>query len=189
MPWRRIRSALVFFGCAGVLATFGLTWSNAQYEQARHAQEAAVRQLSQAQATLTRTNLERPQLLSRVVYFQSLQHRRWLGPEHRLEWLELLRDIRSAHRLQAFSFSFSPQHPLTGTGEHALSSTLTLNMTLAHEGQLLSFFQDLFERAPALLIPRRCLFDPADETSDAPHAALKVRCEIDWVSFHVRNGL
>lgn len=187
-PRQRTASALVFCGCAALLATVGLTWSSTQYEQARHAQETALQQLVQAQAALARTNLEQPQLLSHIAYFQSLQRRRWLEPAQRLEWLELLRDIRSTHRLREFSFSFSPQHPLTGAGEHALSSTLRLNMALAHEGQLMAFFQDLFERAPALLIPRRCLLASADETTDAPPAPLKVECEIDWVSFRVRNG-
>ena len=77
-----------------------------------------------------------------------------IGEEARLEWIELLNEIRERRRLPGIRYEFAPRRPLDRdqTGAFGLyASAMKLQARLLHEEDLTRLLSDLRERAPALI--------------------------------------
>ena len=150
---------------------------------AQSERDAAERQLKQAR------NEER-QIQNDAAQFAALQARGVVGEENRLEWTELLREIRDRRRLPALDYEIAPQRPLApgSNGDLVfLASPIQLNAHLLHEEDLLRLLDDLHRHARPLLRVRECTLErlprgAAEGSSAHPRANLRAECQIDWIT-------
>ena len=91
--------------------------------------------------------------------YKRQQERGIIGPEQRLEWVELLKEIRDKRRLIDLQYEIAPQRLLDGnpTGRYAFhSSAMKLQLRLLHEEDLTRLIGDLRSQAKALIRVRSC---------------------------------
>ncbi len=185
--WRKLRLSLVIFVlfCLGgaVLVLFSLE----QQQQARRLLATAQAHNAQAQARLKQVREEESEIKLKAALFSNLAARGVIGEEQRLDWVELLRDIRNNRRLLDIQYEFSPQQPL-GNGQGPWSfqvSSMRLQLQLLHEEDLLNILADLRNTAKAQVLVRSCEVSrqprPPGE-SQGLHANLKAQCLLDWIT-------
>lgn len=136
---------------------------------------------------LRQVRSEENEIRQKAAVFNELQSRRILGEEQRLEWVELLEEIRARHRLPEMRYEIAPRQPLekSPSGQLALyASTMKLELKLLHEEDLTRLLDDLRREAPALIQPRRCDISRLARTAadGASTASLQAGCLIDWIT-------
>jgi hypothetical protein len=121
-------------------------------------------------------------------FCSTLQERGIIGEEQRLEWVELLKDIRDQRRLIDLRYDLAPQRLLDGgpPGDFAFyASTMKLEVKLLHEEDLTRLLGDLQLQAKALIRVNRCRVErlpPSVDERAGRHANLVADCEIDWLT-------
>lgn len=166
--------------CGGLLVHFATD----SHRQAQLAQANNVRQLADADAKLKQVSNEESDVKHKSLIFKQLQERGVIGEEQRLEWIELLKDIREKRRLLDLEYEIAPQRLLEGHGANDFSfyaSAMKLRIKLLHEGDLERLLNDLRSQAKALIMIRSCAVSRLPAMSDE-HANLLADCEIDWVT-------
>jgi len=125
--------------------------------------------------------------------FAKLQTRGVIGEEQRLEWVELLRDIRDKRRLLDLQYEIAAQRPLDagpGNGFAFYASTMTMQLKLLHEEDLLRFLDDLRQQARALIQIKSCTVErlPRNNPRSGIPAQLQAECRIDWITLREVSG-
>lgn len=158
------------------------------------AMQAATRDRAAAQAKwnefdgkLKQVRNEENEIKQKSTVFNALQARGMIGEEQRLEWVELLKDIRDKHRLIDLQYEIVPQRRLeagSSGGFAFYSSTMKLQLKLLHEEDLTRLLDDLRNRARALIQVKRCDVSrlPSGAGGNSPAAQLQADCQIDWIT-------
>lgn len=149
---------------------------------------AAIAQRSEANARLKQVRAEESEIKLKSALFNRLQERGIIGEEQRLDWVELLKDIRDHRQLIDLRYDVSPQRLLDGSpvGDFAFhASSMKLQLKLLHEEDLTRLLRDLQQQAKALIRVNSCKVErlppTADERADG-RANLLADCEIDWLT-------
>lgn len=188
----RIRWGLGFLLFAAVVGFFLTTTAQRLVEKAEGSQRQLQAQQRDIRARLARAPEEEKELRNKIILYQQLLDRGVIGQEERLNWVEQIARIKAARRLLDFQYEIAPQRPLgdailpggaqAGSFEF-VASTMSLQMPLLHEDDLLGFIADLRRSVPAHLMVRDCTIDRlaagADRTATAQ---LRAICSIDWVT-------
>jgi len=142
---------------------------------------------SERRATLDRIgrlSQEARELQGHLAIWNRLTELRIVGEERRLEWVDALARIRSARGLSDLRYQIEPQKPWKSEREGAAvevrSSTMKVELSLLHEGELLRFLDDLRGSGSAYYAIRRCSIDRA--TAFAGARALRGKCEIELLT-------
>lgn len=193
--FRRIRLslalALVMIAAGGAIA-FG---STRLLETERKANREALSKRNEIQGKLSRARDEEQEIKQKIARFNALQARGIIGEEHRLDWVEQIRQIRNARKLFDIQYEIAPQRPLDGAGAGGgydfFVSTMRLQMPLLHEEDLLNFLSDLRNSARAYIRPRDCKVErfpkgPSERGGAMPQ--LKAECSIDWITIREKKG-
>lgn len=178
-----LAAMLVLLLVAGLLAWN--TQSDATLaERERNAAIAARNQIDQR---LRQVRNEEQEIKERAHLLQRLQSAGIAGEEHRLDWMELLRDTQRDLRLPGMKYEFGAQTTLDG-GKLApdgwYASPLRIQFRLLHEGDLLNFLARIQKNASALVLVRACKLGPLPGQPDAraAMAQLGAECEIQWLT-------
>ena len=136
---------------------------------------------------LKRVSSEEIEIKQKSALFKTLQTRGIVGEEQRLEWVELLKDIRDKRRLLDLVYEIAPQRPLdtpSATGYAFHASTMKLQIKLLHEEDLTRLIDDLRQQARALIQVRSCSITrlPRGPSEGAIPAQLQADCSIDWIT-------
>ena len=129
---------------------------------------------------------EEDEIKQKSAVFKALQTRGMIGEEQRLEWVELIKDIRDTRRLIDLQYEIAPQRRLdadTTKGFAFYSSAMRMQLKLLHEEDLTRLLDDLRNRAKALIQVKRC--DVARlpyNTGSSQTAQLQADCQIDWIT-------
>lgn len=176
---------------AGALAIWASTRLAVDVQRA-HADARSA--LADAQRSLSAARSEEAEIAAKIDRFRALVERGAVGPEQRLAWVELIRDVRERHRLGALDYEFSPQRPLDAgivppdaDRLEIAGSALRIRLPLLHEAQLVNVLEDLGRNASALVRVRECTIARRDAAADAA-GALQAECLLDWITFRPRNG-
>lgn len=142
---------------------------------------------------LQRVSSEESEIKEKSALFQRLQKRGIIGEEQRLEWVELLKDIRDKRRLIDLVYEIEPQRPLDvapGAGFTFNVSPMKVQLKLLHEEDLTRFLGDLNEQARALIQVRYCKVtrQPQGQAGTSGQANLLAECRIDWVTLREVAG-
>jgi len=177
--------AAVLMIAVGVL---GLYAANKTTERARQAKIAVIAQGSEADRKLKQVREEESEIKQKSILFNNLQERGIIGEEQRLDWVEVLKDIRDRRRLIDLRYDISPQRALdsTAVGDFAFyASSMKLQLKLLHEEDLSRLLADLRQQAKALIRVNSCNVErlpPAAEERAGGWANLLADCEIDWIT-------
>ncbi len=120
--------------------------------------------------------------------FRRLYDAGLLGRERRLSWLETLRRAGDANGLTQVTYKLDAQREATpdfsiALGEYRLyASTMTLNLALLHEGDLLRLLNALDRDALGQYAVTHCVMKRSGENLDlsAKGANLNANCTLDW---------
>jgi len=186
--WPKVRVSALVALLMVAIGSVALYAANRFRNAAEQARTAAFAQRGEADGKLRRVREEESEIKHKSLLFNRLQERGMIGDEPRLEWVELLKDIRDRHRLLDLRYELSPQRPLDSgeVGDFAFYlSSMKLELRLLHEEDLSRFLADLRQQAKALIRINRCQVERlpagADERAGG-RANLSAECEIDWLT-------
>lgn len=183
----RIRASL-FAALAAGIAAGGIAWiTDRWHDSAIKARATAAAQLGEFEGKLRQVRSEEAEIKHKAAVFDKLRERGIIGEESRLDWVELIKEIRDSRKLLEIQYEFLPQQSMEkeGSGDYAFrSSTMRLQMKLLHEGDLLQFINDLRSRARAYIRVRSCTLSriPRGTLGAGDPALLGAVCEIDWIT-------
>ena len=176
-------ACLLMVGTGGGLVAYAL----AHYRQAHRAQLAAAAERAQSDGKLRQVRNEESEIRQKSTLFSALQARGVVGEEQRLDWVELLKEIRDARRLQDLQYEIAPQRrldPGAGGGPVFYASAMHLQFKALHEEDLTRLLDDLRQQARAHIRVRACALShlprDAGQTPGSPH--LLADCQIDWIT-------
>lgn len=187
--WPSILLAVLMFAVAAVLAQV----SNGSMESARIVRLAATADQKEADGKLKRVRDDAGEIKEKSIVFNKLHERGMIGEEQRLDWVELLKELREKWRLADLQYEIEPQRQLDGKASSDFAfaaSAMKLRMHLLHEGDLLGLLGDLRRQAKALILIRSCKVErlPASaEERGSGWANLLAECEIDWLTLRARG--
>jgi hypothetical protein len=173
-------------------ATALTLWSTAGERKARSERDVEAGRKAQTEQRLRQVRTEEDEIKERTQRFQQMELAGIIGPELRLDWTELLRDLQHQLRLPGMTYEFGPQTPLetvSGAGYAYHSSQLRIQLRLLHEGDLLNFIERLQKEAKAMVLVRNCKVWRLPPTTAATDAAqLGAECMMEWVTLRRTSG-
>ena len=182
LQWSLLATVLMMaIGAAMVYFAFNAT------EAAKRDRTAAQTERNEFDGKLKQVRDEEDEIKQKSVVFNALQTRGMIGEEQRLEWVELLKDIRDTRRLIDLQYEIAPQRRLdtdAAKGFAFYSSAMQLHLKLLHEEDLTRLIDDLRERARALIQVKSCDVSrlPQSTTDGSTIAQLQADCRIDWIT-------
>lgn len=128
--------------------------------------------------------------------FVSLYNNGVIGPEQRLNWIEVLRAAGDQIRVPSLSYQiesrqvFTPAFSLNMGKFRLYSSKMQLNMQLLHEGDLFSILSLLNEKARGSYSLSSCsIIQSVVTITDNPDAGnITARCELQWYTISLADG-
>lgn len=170
------------------VAAAALHFAHSARTRAELARDLVMAERQESYGKLKQVRDEETEIKQKSILFTRLQERGIIGPEQRLEWVELLKEIRDKRRLIDLQYEIAPQRLLDGNPSSSYafySSAMKLQLRLLHEEDLTRLIGDLRSQAKALIRVRSCdvarLPASADERSGR-RANLSAECEIDWLT-------
>lgn len=183
---RKLQGSLLLATTLIAAAAAALWWTRGQLDTARREAASAASSHREADNRLKRVRDEEVEIKAKSATFRDLAKRRVLGPEQRLEWVELVSDIRRDLRLFAPDYEFAPQQELgVGAGGYQfVGSPMGLRLPLLHEGDLLGLLAQLKARAPAIVQPRTCQIQRQALATDrlGVQPNLQAVCTLHWIT-------
>lgn len=182
-----LRQLYLSGGLALVLLALGagVVWrAKAETRAAGEALKQAERRAGDIRNRLRQVNIEEQEIRAKSSFYRQLEQRRMIGPERRLDWIELIDGIREQRKLFEIDYEISPRkQDGAAIGDFSLNaSEMSFHLPLLHEGDLLTFLNDLQQRAPALVQVKQCeivrLAGRPDRQSGDPN--LDARCRLQW---------
>lgn len=181
---------------AMVLAGAGTSYAAFHWVQASQRDRAAAQaERNEIDGKLRRVSSEQSEIKEKSERFNALQARGVIGDEQRLEWVELLKDIRDRQRLLDLQYEFAPQREIStksdaksdgkpDAGFGFFASTMKVQIKLLHEEDLTRFLAELREQARALIQIKSCTVSrlPQEVNDSSLSAQLLADCQIDWVT-------
>jgi hypothetical protein len=176
--------ALVLAGVACYFAADG-------YLQDAKTQKAAISaQRVEVQGRLDRANEEEREIMANLQQYRALEARGIIGEEKRLDWIDVLSEIKGERRLFNISYSIEPQKPLdypgigAGEGAYFMASRAKINLQLLHEEDLLNFIDDLAKRSKLHLSARSCNIQRMDRGGGGATLSprLQAECAFDLIT-------
>lgn len=192
---RKIQSGLFAAVLACAVGAAALAAALERKNEAQTARAAAGEEHREFESKLERMHDDEGTIRQSFALSGALQRRGVIGEEQRLDWIELLRDIRNKHRID-LQYELAPQRELesdAGATFAFYASTMKLQLQLLHEEDLIRVLDDLRNEASALVLVRECTISRVrasdGEQSDrraGPRANLQADCRIDWVTIRER---
>ena len=130
--------------------------------------------------------------------FRELHQQGIIGDEHRLDWLEVLRNTGSSMKLPGLSYTiesqkpFAPSFAINMSSYSLFRSTMRLNMQLLHEGDLFNLLEALDRQALGSFTVSSCRLNNNvvdDSNSDANRSNVTAECSLDWLTLRLASGL
>lgn len=170
-------SLLVASGAIAYLSVIATRKAEAEYRAAadRHAR---------TDTKLRQVRTEEEEIKNRGALFLRMQERNIVGEEKRLDWTELLQDIKRRLRLPDMSYEFAPQKPLEGGSNDGYAffvSPMKLHLRLMHEEDLLNFLDGVQSEAKAIVLTRSC---NVARSASSGAGQLAADCELSWITVH-----
>lgn len=172
----------------------GSVWS---VQQLKRSSEKSLRDVSaerrDIQGKLARAREEQQELRDKIGRFQELKAHGLIGPEQRLDWIEIIARLKATRGIFKLDYDFAPQRPVDASvlpggaaagGFEIMSSQMRLQLQLLHEGELLNFLSALRDAVPALVQVRSCTIErlAPGNTDRGKNAQLKAECILEWIT-------
>lgn len=121
--------------------------------------------------------------------FLKLVNQGVVGSEDRLSWFETIQNTAKKRGMPLVKYSISSQEKLTEKnikrkykGIDVYKSVMTLDITMAHEGDLFALLNDL-EKADGLYAVDKCKIEKIGNKVVDTDNNMKAYCELGWYTF------
>ena len=122
--------------------------------------------------------------------FKKLVKQGVVGDEARLDWFEQIQQTAEERGMPLVKYSISSQKKLAYEnikraypGIDVYKSTLSMNITMGHEGDLFALLNDL-KQTSGLYTVDKCDIQKLDKKSGDSAANMTAYCELGWYTFH-----
>jgi len=122
--------------------------------------------------------------------YTSLVNRYIVGDENRLSWFETIQSTTNARGMPSVKYNVTSQERLTdksrqhsAKGLEVYRSKMTLDIKMAHEGDLFAMLNDLEENAKGLFVVDKCDIKRIDSPSKESQVKMRSQCELSWYTF------
>lgn len=193
---RLLRWPLISLGVALVIAlAVGLTaWHFMQ--QTRKQTNQIVLDSLRIQDEARRLAAEEQEIHDKIDIYQAILARGIIGPERRLDWVELIRASQRERQLLDLEYEIQPQIPLpkanSNGGYTFMDSAMRVQIPLLHEEDLLRFITDIQTHASAFVRVRSCRITRAApnqvKPGEGPSPNLQAECLLDWITLKDQTG-
>ena len=183
-----IAMALTMTACGAALIWF----VNVQLIGANVTFAAVKKDRVQARERLARISEEEREVKQRIEVYRRLRDLHIIGKERRLDWADAIQRIRFQREMLDVRYRIEPQKVLISIpgkpGKVDFNvSAMRLELALLHEGDLLTFLDDLRDAGNAYVSVRRCIVtrsgsaaSPAATPTLTPR--LRAECQIDLIT-------
>ena len=191
--FRRLQWAIAFLVIMALVGG-GSVWTTLQLKKSSEKtfQEATAARRD-IQSKLARARDEEQELRDKIVRFQALRTRGYIGAEKRLDWVEAIARIKAARRIFKLDYEFAPQRPLdagilpagaSAGGFEIMSSRMRMQIQLLHEEELLAFLTELRDAVQALVQVPSCTIErlAPGNTDRGSKAQLRAECTLEWIT-------
>ncbi len=200
--FKKIQWALLLLIVSLLIASAAVWVVFAQQKTATQTHNSLIAAEKEMAANLRRARNEEQELRDKITRYEALKQRGIVGTEQRLDWIDLINQIKTARRIPKLEYDFAPQRKLDATflpegaetsGMRFMSSQMHLRLSLLHEGELLGFLDDLRAAAPALIQVRACnlarsMPSPADPAQRGIKPQLTAECTLEWITLKSSTG-
>ena len=188
--WRKLRFPII--GLVAALILVGVLVSFA--DQYRLKNELALQtqqnNLNQARQKYQSSGLEKETIIQYLPVYNGLLASGFIGEEHRIEWIETLRQIHAQHKLFSIDYSIGLQENykpsfLPNLGNFTLHrSVMSLKLDMLHEGDLLALLDGLRMQTTPYMVRDCEIKRPISASINIKTivANMQAICEIDWLT-------
>lgn len=113
-----------------------------------------------------------------------------VGEENRLNWLETIQATANARNMPSVKYNVTSQSLVEDkTGQHQAQglkvyrSEMTLDMEMAHEGDLFAMLNTLTEKAQGLFNVEQCKIEKLGKSSSNGSKNMHAYCVLSWYTF------
>jgi len=191
----RIRGLLVMAILTLILGAIAVYVSDEMLNEAQQSKIIVDQEWSDAVRKLERTKNEQEDLQGYYHQYQNLVRQNIIGAEKRLDWIESVEKIRNRLNIFSVRYKLDPQETLDmvgtdlpGSSFDLHRSSMTLGLSLLHEGQLLSFIDALSEDAKGMYLLDSCILTRNDlirKLKFTPN--LEAECILGWITLNEKN--
>ena len=192
--FRKLRASVVLGVLMIAVGALALYFALAAMKRAEQGRVSIAAQFAEADGKLKQVRNEESEVKQKSIVFNKLQERGIIGDEQRLDWVELLKEIRDKHRLIDLRYEIAPQRMLDGQlGNDFVffASSMKLELKLLHEEDLTRLLDDLRRLAKALIRVKSCRIERLPATGEqrgGGRANLLADCEIEWLTLRDLRG-
>ncbi|HQU88160.1 MAG TPA: hypothetical protein PLC58_06215, partial [Denitromonas sp.] len=169
-----LATALIALGGAA------LWYAHTASQLAARAHEIAQQQHSLANRHFLQARSDEHSVRDTLARYETLARRGLIGPEHRLDWVEMLDATRRQLGIDVISYDILPQRKLDKDAQGALTwmeSRMRLTLRVRHADVLLSLLDQLHRVDNALVLPLSCDISRRADSTDLDGA-----CELRWLT-------
>jgi hypothetical protein len=192
---KKLAPALVFLVLLVACGAALIWYAERSLKSAQSGLAAARNDRTQNREKLSKISEEEREVKEKLEVYRRLRDVHVLGEERRLEWADAVARIRKQRELADVRYLVEPQKLLVSlpgkpAGVDFFSSTMKLTMSLLHEGDLLSFLEDLRAAGNAYYVVQRCGMTRSGATGALTNLAPRVQaeCTVDLVTIQDRGA-
>lgn len=122
--------------------------------------------------------------------YTRLVNRHIVGEENRLSWFETIQSTTNARGMPSVKYNISSQQLVNDTsGQHASQglkvyrSKMTLDIKMAHEGDLFAMLNNLETKARGLYTVDKCNIEKIKTSGKNISESMRALCELSWYTF------
>ena len=182
---RLLRTPLLFL-LAALLISLGWwvgTWQYLRVVEGE--QDATRRSLGAARAQLENARTQQKYFGDNLATYTDLVTKGLFDKQKRLEWIELIAQLRDRHQIYSIDYNISAQKPLEGMVANlpVFASKIDLKLTLLHEQDLVNFLNDFQQQAPGVFLLDSCSIQRNGDTIEVKLAPnIEANCTMQWVT-------
>lgn len=187
-----VKGPLLVLTAVVLCSASAISWTRTQIQKDERLLAGQQGQLREAQNRFQRSGDERDLIVRYKPPYEALREEGLIGPEQRINWLDALRTTNQETRLFGAEYQISTQQPYPYAQElqaprlGMAQSIMKLNLRLAHEGELLRFFDRLASQRAGAFDINECTVERS-ANADAPLNAqpnLRAECELAWITIN-----
>ena len=188
--WHKLRFPIIGLGAALILVGVLVSFADQYRLKNELALQTQQNSLNQARQKYQSSGLEKETIIQYLPVYNQLLVSGFIGEEHRIEWIETLRQIHAQHKLFSIDYSIGLQENykpsfLPNLGNFTLHrSIMSLKLDMLHEGDLLALLDGLHEQTTPYMVRDCEIKRPINATVNIKTIAanMQANCEIDWLT-------
>lgn len=191
-----LRWSVVLFVALTAIAAITIAFATRLHTEARQAYDQSARLRAEARRNAAQANQVEQELRDKIAKYQTMAAHGIIGQEHRIDWIETIREIKQARKLIDVKYEIGPQEPVKPelvpselTGYDIMASPMKLDMQLLHEDDLLGFLGDLRQRVQGYLRVQHCSIGRVAQAAAerGPVPQLQASCDLSFITIRERR--